>query len=111
MRGSSARGHSSGAGSSFGNALDKRTPQSAKYAHIASGIDTGASARKQVIVPTGVAAKRREEIFRRVRPATLVRMLEERNVTESIFHMGGLSDMPGDGKSVSSVVASKAGPL
>lgn len=109
--GSSARGSSRG---SFGSPLDKKVPVSKKYAGIGSSIDTGASANKQVIVSCGVAAKRRDEIFKRIRPATLVRMLEERNVHESIFSMGGLSDGPGcDGissKSVSSVVASRAGP-
>lgn len=112
MRGSSARASSSGGySSSFGNALDKRVPKSSKYANVESSIDTGASARKQIIVPTGVAAKRREEIFRRIRPAKLVMMLEERNIGESIFQMGGLGHAPGDGRSVSSVMASKAGPL
>merc|ERR1740121_2706941 len=116
MRSSSARRPPSGGStSSFGNAIDlRRTPESKKYAHIASGLDTGASASKQTVVSTGVAARRRDEIFKRIRPATLVRMLEERNVNESIFAMGGLGDLPGDGSSVrsmSSVVASKAGPL
>lgn len=110
MRGSSARSSSRGS-SSFGNALERRTPDSKKYAHIGSSIDTGASAKKQLVVPTNVAAKRRDEIFKRMRPATMVRLLEERVINESIFSMGGLSDMPGDGRSVSSIVASKAGPL
>jgi len=112
MRGSSARSSSRGSSSSFGNALDRRTPDSKKYAHVASSLDTGASAKKQVVVSANVAAKRRDEIFKRIRPATLVRMLEERNVNESIFHMGGYgSDRPDTSKSVCSVVASKAGPL
>lgn len=113
MRGSSARSSSRGSsGGSFGN-LDRRTPESKKYAHIASSINTGASAKNQVVVTAGVAAKRRDEIFKRIRPATLVRMLEERNVNESIFNMGGYgSGRPDTSKSVfSSVVASKAGPL
>lgn len=98
--------------SSFGNPFDKKTPASSKFNHVSSSIDTGATARKQQVVSTGVAAKRRDEIFKRVRPATLVRMLEERNVTESIFSMGGTSGCgPGDGRSASSIVASKAGPL
>lgn len=96
---------------SFGNPLDKKTPESKKYAHVASSIDTGASQRKQHIVSTGAAAKRRDEIFKRVRCATLVRMLEERVVNESVFAMGGLSERPDNGRSVASVAVSKAGPL
>jgi len=91
--------------SSFGNPLDKKVPESKKYAHVQSSLDTGASAKKQGVISTSAAAKRRDEIFKRIRPATLVRLLQEREVCESVYAMG--PDM-GDGRSSSSVMASKA---
>lgn len=72
-------------GGTFGPPPDKKVPESKKYAHITSGIDTGATARKQQVVSTASAAKRRDEIFKRIRPATLVQLLEERNVNESVY--------------------------
>jgi rhodanese-related sulfurtransferase len=93
--------------SSFGT-LDKRVPESKKYSHISSSLDTGASAKKIQPVSSNVAAKRRDEIFKRIKPSTLVRMLQEADVPESVYAMGGGSEA-GDGRSASSVVASKAG--
>ncbi|CAE8672030.1 unnamed protein product [Polarella glacialis] len=94
--------------SAFGPAPDKRVPESKKYLHVESSIDTGASAKKVQPLSANVAAKRRDEIFKRIRAATLVRMLGEREVNESIFAMGGGSEA-GDGRSASSMIASKAG--
>jgi rhodanese-related sulfurtransferase len=93
--------------SSFGDAPGKKVPESKKYAHIGSSIDTGATAKKQQHVSSSAAARRRDEIFKRIKPATLVRMLQESEVNESIFALGEPGD---DGGSASSVVASKAGP-
>jgi len=101
--------------SAFGGMPDKRVPQSKKYSHINSNIDTGASAKKQNVVSTAQAARRRDEIFKRVKPATLVRMLQEREVNESVYAMGsggGGSErgdtIGNDLASISSVMASKA---
>lgn len=95
--------------SSFGS-LDKKVPESKKYSHVASSIDTGASAKKEKAVSSNVTAKRRDEIFKRIKAATLVRMLGEREVVESVYAMGPGSEA-GDLASVgaSSIVASKAG--
>lgn len=92
-----------------GNILDKKVPESKKYQHIASSIDTGATAKKVVVSSTSAVARRRDEIFKRIRPATLARMLAEREVNESVYAMGS-GDNCGDGRSASSVVADKAGP-
>lgn len=86
--------------------LDRRVPESKKYAHVNSSIDTGASARKQTVVTAGAAAKARNEVFKRIRPATLVRMLGEREVCESVYALAPV-DEDGVGSN-SSVKASKA---
>mmetsp|Transcript_59075 Transcript_59075/g.105019 ORF Transcript_59075/g.105019 Transcript_59075/m.105019 type:complete len:239 (-) Transcript_59075:100-816(-) len=93
--------------SSFGS-LDKKVPESKRYSNVQSSIDTGASAKKEKAVSSNVTAKRRDEIFKRIKAATLVRMLGERDVVESVYAMGPGSDA-GDYASASSVVASKAG--
>lgn len=93
--------------SSFGS-LDKKVPERKKYAHIGSSIDTGASAKNEKVASANATARRRNEIFKRIRPATLVRMLQENEVSESVYAMGPSSDA-GDRASMSSVVASKAG--
>jgi len=77
---------------SFGPPSDKKVPQSKKYANVKSSIDTGASASKTVTVPTATVIKRRDEIFKRIRPATIVSLLQERNVSESVFSLGGDDD-------------------
>ncbi|CAK9084622.1 unnamed protein product [Durusdinium trenchii] len=78
------------------------------YAHIGSSIDTGASAKKEKLHSANVTAKRKDEIFKRIRPSTLVRLLQEREVSESVYAMGPGTVERGDG--CSSVIASK-GPL
>jgi rhodanese-related sulfurtransferase len=88
-------------GGTFGPPPDKKVPESKKYSHIASSIDTGATAKKQQIVSTSSAAKRRDEIFKRIRPATLVRLLQERDVNESVYALTGDGDasLANDGRS------------
>lgn len=95
--------------SSFGN-LDKKVPQSTKFAHVASRTDSGASASKQAVITTSAARKRRDEIFKRIRAATLVRLLQELGEgiqSESVFSMGPGSDR--GGSSAHSTHASQAG--
>merc|ERR1719221_2481824 len=58
---------------------------------------------------SGEIAKCRDEIFKRIRASTLVRLLQEREVNESVYAMGD-GDDGNDSKTVSSVIASKAGP-
>mmetsp|Transcript_48176 Transcript_48176/g.112502 ORF Transcript_48176/g.112502 Transcript_48176/m.112502 type:complete len:238 (+) Transcript_48176:56-769(+) len=89
--------------------LDKKVPESKKYAHIASSIDTGATAKKEKLHSANVTAKRKDEIFKRIRAATLVRLLQDREVAESVYALGPGSEY-GDRASASSVMASKAGP-
>jgi len=89
--------------------LDKKIPENKKYAGVTSSIDTGASAKKQQVSNSAQVARRRDEIFKRIRPATLVRLLGEREVNESVYAMGTI-DEDKDAVSVTSVKASKAPP-
>jgi len=87
--------------------LDKKVPVNRKYAGVTSSIDTGASAKKTQVVTAAQAARRRDEVFKRIRAATLVRLLGEREVVESVYAMGSI-DEERENVSVSSVRASKA---
>jgi len=88
--------------------LDKKHPENKKYAHVTSSLDTGASAKKTQVVTAAQAARRRDEVFKRIRPATLVRLIGEREVVESIYALGSIGE-DREGVSVSSVKASAAG--
>jgi len=92
--------------SQFGT-LDKKVPESRKYAHVGSNIDTGASAKNQSVVSAGGIAKKRNEVFKRIKPSTLARLLEEQTVNESVYALASVAE-DGDGVSVSSMKASKA---
>jgi len=92
--------------SQFGT-LDKKVPASKKYANVGSNIDTGATSKNVSVVSASATAKKRNEVFKRIRPATLARLLEEREVNESIYAMGSVPE-DGEAVSVSSVKASKA---
>lgn len=92
--------------------LEKKVPDSKKYSHVGSNIDTGASAKHQSAHSASSTAKKRNEVFKRIRTATLARLLEEREVNESVYALGSVAE-EGEGVSVSSMKASKApgGPV
>lgn len=94
--------------SSFGT-LDKKVPESKKYSHVQSSIDTGASIRKQEVVSAGATAKRRGEVFKRIRASTLVKLVADNEICESVYALGSVAE-EADGASMSSVKASKAAP-
>eukprot|EP00927_Polykrikos_kofoidii_P054985 TRINITY_DN49301_c0_g1_i1.p1 TRINITY_DN49301_c0_g1~~TRINITY_DN49301_c0_g1_i1.p1 ORF type:complete len:255 (-),score=29.51 TRINITY_DN49301_c0_g1_i1:169-933(-) len=95
---------------SFGTPPASKPVDSNKYSHVTSSINTGASAsRRPAPATTGATAKRRDEIFKRIKPATLVRMLQERDVCESVYAMGPNEDGGGsDAKSLVSLMASES---
>lgn len=88
-------------------ALDRKVPESKKYSHVGSNIDTGHSLKHQSVVSASATAKKRNEVFKRIRPATLARLLEEREVNETVYALGSVAE-EGENISVSSVKASKA---
>lgn len=76
--------------SDFGNVSDKRVPANAKYQGVQTRLDTGASASKRPpAMPAAAQAQRFDEDFKRIRPATLSRLIEEQQEEgrESIFNL------------------------
>lgn len=75
--------------SDFGSVSDKRVPDNAKYRGVQTRLDTGASASKRPpAMPAAVVAQRRNEEFKRIRPSTLSRLIQEHQEEgfESIFN-------------------------
>mmetsp|Transcript_2404 Transcript_2404/g.3674 ORF Transcript_2404/g.3674 Transcript_2404/m.3674 type:complete len:243 (-) Transcript_2404:124-852(-) len=85
-------------------ATEKKVPQNPKYANVQSSIDTGASARKVTTVSEKAVAKRRDEIFKRIKQSTLARLIKENEQSESIYALGG-DDGPVDDRASAASVA------
>mmetsp|Transcript_158074 Transcript_158074/g.303305 ORF Transcript_158074/g.303305 Transcript_158074/m.303305 type:complete len:310 (-) Transcript_158074:154-1083(-) len=95
--------------SDFGQVPDKRVPTNAKYQGVQTRLDTGASAsRRPPAMPS--AARHCDEEFKRIRPATLSRLIQEQQEEgfESVFNLAQGQD---DAASQSSVAGSLAKPL
>jgi rhodanese-related sulfurtransferase len=88
-------------------ALDRKVPESKKYSHVGSSINTGHSAKNTSLVSASATAKKRNEVFKRIKAATLARLLEEREVNETVYALGSVPE-DAEHASVSSVKASKA---
>jgi len=86
--------------------VEKKVPQSSKYSHVGSNIDTGASAKHVSTVSAGATAKKRNEIFKRIKCSTLARLVEDNSVVESVYALSTVNE--DDVASQMSVKASKA---
>lgn len=96
--------------SDFGYVPNQKVPQNVKYTAVQTRLDTGASASKRPpAMPSSLQAQRRNEEFKRIQPATLARMIQDHqeDALESVFNLVEERD---DGRSQSSVRASKAAP-
>lgn len=81
--------------SDFGSISDKRVPVSAKYQGVQSRLDTGASASKRPpAMPPNARAQLLNEDFKRIRPATLSRLVQEQQEEglESVFNLADDDD-------------------
>ena len=95
-------------------AFERKIPVNPKYASIQSGIDTGATAKKAApVLSDQQVSKRRNELFRRIRPAKcfdIIKSIEEGEEVESVYDLVpqtvSTSSSPDDAVSVVSVVAS-----
>jgi len=81
--------------SDFGSVSDKKVPVSTKYQGIQSKLDTGASASKRPPpMPVNAKAQLINEEFKRIRPATLSRLIQEQQEEglESVFNLADNDD-------------------
>jgi centrosomal protein CEP41 len=69
--------------------LDRRTPRNNKYSNVKSTLDTGNSMSKVELITARQYLRRRDELFKRVGPATCQELIEDyQDQTETIFAMG-----------------------
>ena len=73
--------------------LDRKTPRNPRYNRIQSTLDTGSSMSKVELISSRQYLKRRDELFKRVSPATCRELIEDyQDQTETIFDMGRNSE-------------------
>ena len=68
--------------------LDKRVPKNPKYQGVSSVVKTGKTMRDVEILSNHAVAKRKGELFKRIRCTTLAKLLKENENQESIYQMG-----------------------
>jgi len=99
--------------------LEKKVPKNPKYSHVTSNLNTGTHANHVEVISDQNIAKRKGELFRRIKPATLAGLLKEEKNTESIYSLvdqsnpgesvSAYGDLPSDNQSVYSAYTSKTG--
>ena len=75
--------------------MDKKVPQSNKYANVKSTLNTGKTAKDVEIISDKLVSKRKFEGFKRIKCSTLVKLLgevEEEAGVESIYRLGNEDD-------------------
>ena len=70
--------------------LDKKIPRNPKYEHIQSTLvgKTGTTVNDIEIVSNKVTSNRKGEHFKRIKPATLEKLILQDTKTESIYNLG-----------------------
>jgi len=92
--------------------LEKKVPKNPKYSGVTSSLDTGVHANHIEVVSDQTIAKRKGELFRRIKPATLLTLLKQDTNGESIYNLVGPDDegpMQSDTQSVYSAYTAKTG--
>ena len=68
--------------------LQRKVPKNPKYEGVSSRVKTGKTIRDVEIQSNQAVAKRRGELFRRIRISTVAKLLKELTTHESIFNLG-----------------------
>lgn len=69
--------------------LDKKVPRNPKYERVGPVVKTGKTIKQVEVLSNQSVAKRKGELFKRIRPSTVSKLIEETQVAESIYSMGG----------------------
>jgi centrosomal protein CEP41 len=72
--------------------MDRKVPRNPKYEHIGPSVQTGKTIRKVEILSNQSVARRKGEIFKRIKPTTLAKLLEQTTHMESIYRLGREDD-------------------
>jgi centrosomal protein CEP41 len=89
--------------------LDKKVPKNPKYEDIGPVVKTGKTIKQVEVLSNQSVAKRKGEIFHRIKGSTLAKLLQEVGPSESIYQMSKPEDLKEeDNKSVFSIAHSVA---
>lgn len=92
--------------------MDKKIKASTKYSHISQVVDTGKTIKDVRFASDQLVSKRKNELFKRVKSSTIVKLLNQNPQTESIYNMVGETDQQknedNEGKSVVSSMTAKS---
>lgn len=88
--------------------LQRKIPKNPKYETISSVVKTGKTMRDIEIMSNQAVARRRGELFRRIRPSTLTKLLCTITNFESIYEVGGDPEEMKDSDDVASVFSMAA---
>lgn len=70
-----------------GNPLDKKPPKNAKYDKIGPTVKTGYTVKDINTMSDKLVAKRKNELFKRIKTSTLAKLLKQDNNQESIYNL------------------------
>ena len=96
----------------FKQPLDKKVPKNPKYEGIGPVIDSGKTIKQVEILSNQSVARRKGEIFARIKASTLVKLLDEAGTKESIYNLNKdleeVKETIDDSRSVFSIAHSSA---
>jgi carboxylesterase type B len=83
--------------------MSKKPVQTGKYKEVKKQINTGKTVKDVEVMSDQFLSKRKNELFKRLRPTTIIKLLSENNNTESIYNLANEcedDDFPMDNASV-----------
>lgn len=91
------------------HSLYREIPSNPKFDGVSAIVKTGRTMRDFEILSHQAVARRKGELFRRIRPSTVAKLLRKTTITESIYALGGEESIEfDDSASVFSMAASEA---
>ncbi|CAD8186885.1 unnamed protein product [Paramecium pentaurelia] len=70
-----------------GNPLDKKVPRNKKYDYVKQTLNTGPTIRDIEVISNATIAKKRSEIFKRIKCSTIFKLISEEPAQESIHNI------------------------
>jgi hypothetical protein len=74
--------------SSLQNPLDRKTPSNPRYSDVGPRLNTGKTVNQVEILSNQSISRKRGELFRRIKPSTIAKLIEELGTSESIYDLG-----------------------
>jgi hypothetical protein len=67
--------------------MNKKPPSNYKYKEVKKTIDTGKTIKDVEIISDKLVSKRKSELFKRINPTTVIKLIEECTTKESIYNL------------------------